>query len=187
MAVISVNIDTSIDPKGDRPRDAGVLCPKGRHDVKFSNPVYQEAKPDKKAQIQVDYEVVGSKTNAAIGKAGKMWFSCSPKAVAYFLNPMIRASGIPYKPVTVRTPQGNVETLEFDTDHLDGAVLSGYCGHDTKGDRPRENWGDWEASELNPLLQFESASSIPQAAQQAAQRMPQPAGAAPPARRFPGR
>jgi hypothetical protein len=179
MAVIQFQYDTSVDPKAGG--GGYTLCPKGRHHIKLTNFVQQEAKPGKEyGQIQCEYSVVSTSVREAEGKNGRIWFSLSPKAAAYFLNPMIQASGASFQSVKVQTAQGVLDVFQVDTDDLEGCVVLATCQHDESGQRPRENWGNYEVSDHNPRL----APSGPTAA---APAMPAPSQGAVPPRRMPGR
>jgi hypothetical protein len=205
MAVIQVQYDPNVDPNQKPSGGEFAPTPKGRHHLQLSDAVHQPAKPGKDhAQLQMQYTVVQSADQSAIGKSRKMWLSFSPKSTPYFLIPMLQAAGVNFELVKVPTAQGMVDAVSFDTDELEGAVVEATCKHHVVAGndgniKTYEDWGDFAVSNLNPRLAAPQAAAPqaaapaaqpvaqgfrPQPAAQAAQGMPQPQQGQVPPRRF---
>lgn len=163
MPVIHLEFDPESRQAALEGRSGFKLLPPGQYVLRVQS-VEQKAPsgPDKSGALVAKCTILDSfnKQNINGNVTRKFWMS--KKAVPIFLEPFLKAAGIPYS-----TPQGHIS---FDTDHMIGATTRATCKHNAGDTQTFEDWGDDEP--VGGPTQAQAAP--PQMAQQGWGQQPQP-------------
>lgn len=204
MAIVTYRYDQDAAQQAAQGGGARTLLPPGDgYVVRVTSFTVKPPKQQGKfPQLELDCTIMRSPDGQNLNRTTKRWLSLSPKAIPYFVEPFLKAAGIPYQ----FTQQGEIQ---FDDAMLTGATTQVECRHEAdqngnmrdrlQNDRPVES-GQPAAQAAPPPMQAQAPQGYaqppaappqappqqggwsPQAAQQAAQPAPQapPAGQWPP-------